>query len=226
MAVQAPDRLHAWGKFAPVIAPPFTANIVSSKGIAGFTYNSVGNYTITLEAALAFFAGLEAVELPANFLANGGAQLAPDGASVLVTVFDLGGSPVDPPWFGLSLGAIVEGEGEGPAPALPGPPPPPSLGATLYGAIVDGFSPAVANQSQPPWIDTIVNNGVGDNTLTTFPGILDSILDWSVQATPLDSGATIINVSIPGPNTIDVFTFDSTGAPTGGDFWLNIWDIR
>lgn len=126
MSNQTPDRAHAQGTFVPVVAPPFTGHVLNGKGIRSFIRNSAGNYTVQLDSPLGYNEGHCAARLPANFLGIAGATLAPDGASVLLTCFDLSGAPVDPPTIGLSCPAIEQAAGKGPAPVLPGPPTPPA----------------------------------------------------------------------------------------------------
>ena len=133
MAHETKNRQHALGSFVPVVALPFTRQILNGDGIDGFVRNSAGNYTIALTDAIGFAGAQATASLPPNFLGIAGAQIAQDGASVLVTVFDLSGAPADPPLFSMVVRSVVQGEGSGPAPPLPGPPAPPSSASFLMG---------------------------------------------------------------------------------------------
>jgi hypothetical protein len=125
MANETPNRVHAGGIFVPVVAEPFTSNILNSQAVQEFTRLGPGQYRITLQRPLAFAEGYPEAGLPANFQGVAGAQLAPDGASVLVTVLSLAsGEPVDPPLVMCTVWSVREGEGEGPSIPLPGIPPP------------------------------------------------------------------------------------------------------
>lgn len=133
MANEIVNRQHAVGTFVPVVAPPFDKQILNSVGIDSFVRNSVGNYTVVLTDPIGF-AGAQAISsLPANFLGIPGAQIAQDGGSVLITVFDLSGNPTDPSLITLVVRSVVEGQGAGPAPVLPGPPAPPGGTGLLMG---------------------------------------------------------------------------------------------
>lgn len=129
MSLETPNRSHASGTFVPVLAPPFDDAIVNSNGVKGFTRNGPGNYTVELTRALAFAEGIAEAELPANFLGICGAQIAPDGLTVLVTVFNLQGAPADPPIISFKVTSVEEGEGDGPQPALPAAPVPAGIRA-------------------------------------------------------------------------------------------------
>lgn len=163
MANETKNRQHAIGTFvgAEPVAAPFTSRIVNAVGVDSFTRNSVGNYTAVLHDAIAFAGATVRADLPANFLGIVGAQLAPDGASVLVTVFDLSGAPADAPLVALEVVSVVQGEGaDGPAPVLPGPPAP-GGGGLLMGW---GRCDAAANlqaQSSNGIISGVVVFGLG-----------------------------------------------------------------
>lgn len=131
MANETPNRVHAGGMFVPVLAAPFPSNILNSQGVQGFTRLSTGQYQIALQRPLAFAEGYAEAAVPANFQAVAGAQLAEDGASVLVTVLALGtGVPVDPPLVSCTVWSVREGEGEGPSIPFPAIPPPIPGGST------------------------------------------------------------------------------------------------
>lgn len=134
MSNETPNRVHAGGTFVgtAVVGPPFTTRIINQKGILAVNRLGVGQYEVVLQRALAFAEGFAHPALPANFQATAGAQIAPDGLSVLVTVLALGsGAPTDPPVLGVTVWSVSEGEGSGPSIALPPVPPPlpPSPGA-------------------------------------------------------------------------------------------------
>lgn len=175
---QTPDRSHASGTFIPVVAPPFTADIVNSNGVRSFDRNGPGNYTVVLATVgpggeiqgdpLAFAEGIASAELPANFLGICGAQIAPDGLSVLLTVFDLGGKPADPPIISFKVTSVEEGEGKGPEPDLPDAP---SVALGLRGlgwASVDADGTILA---QTGAVLTVVPNPVGAYDYTLKPGL-------------------------------------------------------
>lgn len=151
MALETIDQVHATGTFIPVIAPPFTTQILNSSGIASFVRDLAGQYTVTLQNPMAFSTGHCAASLPANFPGVAGAQMAPDGVTVLVTVLGLDGVAIDPPSVGLTVRAINQSEGVGPAQdPLPAPPAPgdPGLGA-LRGWANTSAAGAFVNQSSP-----------------------------------------------------------------------------
>lgn len=125
MANETPNRVHAGGIFVPVVAEPFTSNILNSQAVQRFERLGPGQYRITLQRPLAFAEGYPEAGLPANFQGVAGAQLAPDGASVLVSVLSMAtGEPVDPPLVMCTVWSVREGEGEGPSIPLPAIPPP------------------------------------------------------------------------------------------------------
>jgi hypothetical protein len=222
MAAQAPDRTHAWATFVPVDAAPLVAGILNSDGIASFVRNSPGNYTVTLTDPLAFASALASASIPANFLAVCGAQIAPGGAEVLLTAHDLAGAPVDPPWIGLRVSAVREGEGVGPQPALPGPPAPPSSsGLTLgwvrvkaTGAFTQSASGIVA--SVAPWA------GLPGVSLITLVG---GTVAGAVVVSQDLNGGTVVSAGTPiaevlSPTTINVQA--GTGPTPGTDYYAAI----
>lgn len=162
MANEIKNRQHAIGIFAPVPAAPFTTPIVSSVGFSSFVRNGPGNYTVGLQEPAQFSTHAPTVGMGANVLGTIGAQVAPDGLSVLVTAFDALGVPFDPSHFELSLGTTRDGVGEGPAPALPAAPTPPAFGAggligwcavsSAGGILLQSASAPVLSVSHPPGI--------------------------------------------------------------------------
>lgn len=161
MSNEIKNRQHAIALIAPVPAAPFTTPIVSAVGVSGFVRNGAGNYTVALTDAAPFHTTRTSASLGANVLGTIGAQLAPDGGSVLVTAFDPFGIPFDPQFFDLAVDTIRDGEGVGPAPAPPAVPPPPAFGAgttvlgwvkvNAVGAILAESASAVV-ASVDPWV--------------------------------------------------------------------------
>lgn len=119
MSLETPDKLHAVAQVVPVLAPPFTREFLSNVGFASFTKNSVGKYTLEFIDPLGFSEGYVRTDLGAGTLATAGAQILEDGSGVEVTVFDLAGAPFDPPFIGVAVVAVQQGEGAGPAVAPP-----------------------------------------------------------------------------------------------------------
>lgn len=206
MSNQTPDRSHASGKFVPVVALPFTGPVVNSDGVDSFVRNSVGNYTIALTSPLAFAEGIADAKLPANFLGIAGAQIAPDGASVLVTVFDLAGAPADPPIVSLKVTSVEEGEGEGPSPALPAAPVAPLVAGQLFGWCRVNAAGAIQAQSPAGLVTGVVLAA----SVFTYTLVAGSLL--AAMAAELDTVAGEHATTVLTDVTGDVLTFDSAGA--------------
>ena len=203
MSNQTPDRSHASGTFVPVVAPPFTSAIVNSNAINSFVRNSEGNYTVTLTRPLAFSEGIVDAKLPANFLGISGAQIAPDGLSVLITVFDLDGDPVDPPTVSLEVTSVEEGAGAGPAPALPGVP---ATSGRLFGWARLDVAGVVQAQS-PAALVTGVALAASVYTYTLAAGSL-----LAAMAAELENAAGEHATNVVAGVTGTVSTFTSAGA--------------
>ena len=187
MANEIKNRQHAIGLFAPVPASPFTTPIVSSVGIASFTRNGPGNYTLALQDAAPFATHAVEAGMGANVLGTIGGQIAPDGGSVLVTAFDALGAPFDPSHFDLVVNTIRDGEGVGPAPALPPVPASPS-GVGILGWVRVSAAGAIVQQSASAIIQSVAawagNPGV--SVITLVPGAVAGAAlasqDQAVQA--------------------------------------------
>lgn len=142
MSLETPNRIHALGIFIPVVAAPFTSQVLASKGVGGFTRTGAGQYLVTLQRQLAFSEGYAVAGVPPNFQGVPGAQLSDDGTQALISVLDLGtGLPIDPPFVTFNAWTVREGEGEGPAIPFPVVPPPLPTGS----ATKDIFSQAETN---------------------------------------------------------------------------------
>jgi hypothetical protein len=223
MSNQTPDRSHASGTFVPVVAAPFTTSIVNSKAIKSFLRNGPGNYTVGLSNGLAFAEGNAEAALPANFLGIAGATIAPDGESVLVSVFDLSGVPVDPPAFGLEVRSIEEGEGKGPQPPLPAPPAPPVVAPTY----LLGWSDHIANgnasqQSVPALVDGVDNSSAGEYEIL----MLDAAPDVDTVVVCLrELTAGQITQQRTAANIVQVRTFDAAGVLANHAFTVAYYQV-
>lgn len=232
MANEIKNRQHAIAMVAPVPAAPFTTPIVSSVGVSGFVRNGPGNYTVALNEAAPFHTTRTSASLGANVLGTIGAQLAPGGASVLVTAFDPLGVPFDPQYFDLAVDTIRDGEGVGPAPALPAVPAPPSFG----GGGLLGFSTIAANGAieRNGGMLTSVLGGAGSYQLFLTPAAdgsgvsgdpnisISVIPRVSVTSEPLAVYATYVG---PNPGAWQVSFKDTAGAVTGCKFSVQFFKL-
>lgn len=168
---ETPDRVHAGGQFVPVVALPFTTQIVNQQGIQAFERVAIGQYLLTLQRPLAFAEGYAEAALPANFQAQAAAQISADGLQVVVSVLAMGtGEPIDPPFFACTVWSVQLGRGNGPAPS-PAPPP-----AALPGA---GAAPS----AQVFWDQPGVSPMAGAlSAFAMFPPSPDNVgvVDWTV----------------------------------------------
>lgn len=215
MANEIKNRQHAIGTFVGVepIVAPFTQRIVNAVGVDAFTRNSPGNYTAVLRDAIGLAGATVRADVPANFLGIAGAQIAANGGTVLITVFDLSGVPADPPLISFEVVSVVEGEGPGPAPVLPGPPPPPPPAAAsrLLGWVVVNLNGDIQEESVPPLVDGAVGHPATGNYEYTL-----------VAGTPVAAAAISADGSLPtdvtsqvggvGPLSVSVRTFNGSGA--------------
>ena len=175
MSNEIKNRQHAIGIFAPVPAAPFTTPIVSSVGVSAFTRNSTGNYTVTLTEQAPFHTTRTSASLGANVLGIIGAQLAPGGASVLVTAFDGTGVPFDPQFFDLAVDTVRDGQGAGPAPALPSPPAPPGHTTLVGFATIDSDRTILRSGGIVLGVDVVVAAGeYGLDVIPEAQGALDN----------------------------------------------------
>lgn len=175
MANEIKNRQHAIGTFvaAATVALPFTQRIINAVGVDSFVRNSVGNYTATLREPIGFAGATPRAALPANFAGVCGAQISQDGATVLVTVFDLVGAPADSPLVSFEVVSVIEGQGGGPAPVLPSPPTrtPPAL--TLLGWLRATASPKINDQTGG--ITGISVLGIGHTRVTHTLGTVRAV---------------------------------------------------
>lgn len=128
-AIEIPNFVNAAATIVPVVAAPFTTEIVQGRGVASFTRLSAGQYEIVLEVPLGFQEAIPRVSVPANQRFICGAQIVSPGL-VRVSCFSSDtGLPDDPDAVYFTTFAIVEGEGVGPQlPLAPVPPPIPTGG--------------------------------------------------------------------------------------------------
>ncbi len=227
MAHETKNRQHAIGTFvgAEPIAPPFTSRIVNASGVDNFTRNSAGNYTAQLHEPVAFADATVRADLPANFLGIVGAQLAPDGGSVLVTSFDLAGAPTDAPLVAMEVVSVVQGEGaDGPAPALPTPPTPPaSGGGSLIGwahLVVNGF---MNDQSAENAFTGGANPVTGQYDFSLSPGFPVVRSATGNTDGPVARQASALLFVFPAPGFVSVFFRDDAGNPVDGDCWCWVY---
>jgi len=199
MSNEIKNRQHALGIFAPVPAAPFTTPIVSEVGIDTFVRNGAGNYTIGLHDAAQFDMHVVRAALGANVLGSIGAQLAPGGATVLVTVFDALGVPFDPAYFDLTVDTVRDGEGVGPSPAFPAVPTPPAFGGGfLFGwcSVGAGIGAPILAQSSNNPVQGVVHpavTGQYDYTLNAGMPALAAVSAISNGVTAVGASAAVVS---------------------------------
>ena len=195
MSNEIKNRQHAIGIFAPVPAAPFTTPIVSEVGLASFTRNGPGNYTVVLQEPAPFATHVVRAGLGANVLGTIGAQIAPDGSSVLITAFNALGVPFDPAFFDLTVETTRDGEGVGPAPALPAVPAPPVFGgggvlgwlrvdaAAAFVQSASGIVASVAAWAGNPGVSviTLVPGTVAGAALASQDQGVQAGIEWMAQ---------------------------------------------
>lgn len=218
MALETKNRDHAGGSFVPVPAPPFDSQVLNSWGVASFTRNSAGNYTVELLDAIGFADGKVETDLPANFLGFVGGSISEDGATVLLTAFDFLGAPVDPPFIGFSLKSVIEGEGVGPAAPLPAPPVVPSVGSSLLGwARISAAGAIVAQSTSAVLAGAPALPLIGQFDYTLNVATLAAV-HAQIESIPQPaSNAMVIGSTPTGPSTATVVTFNQLGSPLARD---------
>lgn len=124
-AIENPNRDSAAAVVVPVLAIPFTRELVQSKGVASFARVGAGQYVLVLEQPQTFQGAIPRITFGVNVRMTGGAQVLADG-SVAVSTFDADtGQLQDPDAFYFSVFSFIDGEGDGPV--LPVPPVPPPI---------------------------------------------------------------------------------------------------
>lgn len=181
MSNEIKNRQHAIALIAPVPAAPFTTAIVEQVGVASFTRNSVGNYTVVLVDAAPFHVTRTSASLGANVLGIIGAQLVPGGGSIVVTAFNGQGVPFDPQFFDLAVDVIRDGEGIGPSPAVPAAPTPPGHGSFNGWAKINGPDGVITSQSASAPLDTCIFDGGANYAYTLKAGVDNQTLHVQAQ---------------------------------------------
>jgi hypothetical protein len=211
-ALEIPDAVHAAGTFAGAasVSPFPTSRMITSAGFTGCVRNAAGKYTLTFEQPINLGECDIHVGFPLGFPGfSANAQVAADGLSMRVELFNAAGVQADASFFYVSIlkipGNTIYAE------ALPTTP-------TAQPAIVPGF------------INGLTLSVVSATTLDVSAGQANDSTDTDVLS--VATAQTLVDSAVVGLNGIDtgvlaaassyfMYIIGGDGVPTGFIFSLS-----